>query len=209
MNTNPAHVVTGRARLSYCNLLEPRGSTFNPDADPKYSVTVLVPKSDTATMQRISAAIEAAATAGVTSKWSNQRPPMLKTPVHDGDGQRPSDGLPFGDECKGHWVFTAANTRKPDVVDAACNPIVSPTEIYSGMYGRVGIDFFPYNSGGSKGIGCSLCTVQKLEDGEPLGARSSTAAEDFGDGYGAQFSQPVPQAAPAAPRYNPMTGRYE
>lgn len=222
-NQNPNHVVTGKARLSYCNLVSPKPSQFG--GDPKYSVTILIPKSDVATKQRIDAAIEAATVEGVSKKWQNQRPPKVKNPVHDGDGARPSDGAAFGEECKGCWVVTASNTVKPRVVDIGLNDILDATEIYSGMYGRVGVDFFPYANGGNKGIGCSLINVQKLEDGEPLAARSASAEDDFGQGaptpyqpqapaYGAPqppYAPPAayPTAPAAAPRYNPLTGRYE
>jgi hypothetical protein len=98
------HVVTGRARLSYVHLLQPYANKNS--GEEKYSVTVLVPKSDVATRQRIDAAIEAASQNGV-KLWGG-RPPKVANPVYDGDGTRPSDGMPFGDECKGHWVFTAS-----------------------------------------------------------------------------------------------------
>lgn len=230
---NASHVVTGKVRLSYCNLLEPHASQFG--GDPKYSVTVLVPKSDVGTKAKIDAAIEAATVAGTTSKWEGRRPAMVKNPVHDGDGTRPSDGEPFGEECRGCWVFTASCKNKPRIVDAMLNDILDATEIYSGIYGRVGVDFFPYASAGSKGIGCALVNVQKLADGEALAGQRASADEDFGDGFGAAYSAqnggftPVPDypqgelpfgqptgytTQPAYPqpvqqRFNPMTGRYE
>lgn len=80
------------------------------------------------------------------------------------------------------WVFTASSPqgRRPGVVDANCQPILDPTEIYSGIYGRVAVDFFPYNFAGKQGVGCSLCNVQKLSEGEPLGATRPSAEDDFG-----------------------------
>lgn len=183
----PTQVVTEKVRLSYAHLFTPY--THQPGQEPKYSVTVLVPKSDAATKARIDAAIDAAKQDGMSSKWGGVVPPVLPVPVHDGDGVRPSDGQPFGDECKGHWVFTASSKQPPQVVDSNVQPIIDQTEVYSGMYGRVSVNFFAYNSNGRKGIGCGLNNVQKLQDGEPLGGRSS-AADDFG--------QPV---APAAGAY--------
>lgn len=201
-NNNPQHVVTGRSRLSYAHLFTPYA---NPNGgDPKYSTTVLIPKSDIATLQRIDAAINAAIQAGVASKWNGVRPPQIAIPVHDGDGPRPSDGMPFGEECKGHWVFTASSNQPPQVVDAALNPIINQTEVYSGIYARVSVQFFPYANSGKKGIGCGLGNVQKLEDGEPLGSRTS-ASDDFGDGagYAPAASAPAyqPPAAPQQPVY--------
>lgn len=194
-NQNPQHVVTGRVRLSYVHLFTPYA---NPNGgEPKYSTTILLPKSDVATKQRIDTAIQAAIQAGVASRWNGVRPPQIAIPIHDGDGTRPSDGMPFGDECKGHWVFTASSKQPPQIVDLNLNPIINQTEIYSGIYARVSIQFFPYANSGKKGIGCGLGNVQKLEDGEPLGNRT-TAADDFGGGTG--------MYTPAAPVYPPQQG---
>jgi len=178
-NQNLQSVVTGKVRLSYVHLFNPYAA--QPGAEPKYSVTILLPKSDLVTKQRIDAAINAAIQLGITSKWNGVKPPILHIPVHDGDGVRPSDGMPFGEECKGHWVFTASNKQKVEIVDINLNPIIDQTQIYSGIYARVSVRFFPFNQNGKKGIGCGLGPVQKLEDGEPLGGRI-TAAEAFGSG---------------------------
>ncbi|MEG1869160.1 MAG: DUF2815 family protein [Clostridiales bacterium] len=188
---NPTHVTTDKVRLSYASLFTP--SVGLSGGDPKYNVTVLLPKSDTATKARIDAAIDAAKVAGAEKKWNGVVPPVVPHPVHDGDGRRPSDGAEFGPECKGHWVFTASSKQNqpPKVVDANLNPIIDQTEIYSGIYARVSVDFYPYFAGGKKGVGCGLGNVQKLEDGEPLAGRRSTPEEDF-----ASVSQAAPQVQP-------------
>lgn len=187
-NSNPSHVVTGRVRLSYEHILKPyKSPNADPDDDPKYSVTVLVPKSDTATKAKLDAGIAAAKKRGVeTKKYKNGTPiDKLPTPIWDGDGYRADGYSEFGPEAKGCWVFTASTSldRKPRVVDSSLNDIIDPTQIYSGIYGRVGVDFFPYNFAGKQGVGCSLCNVQKLEDGEPLGAVRASAEDDFGDDF--------------------------
>ena len=184
-NINPTHVVTGKVRFSYEHIMKPYANTStDPSAEPKYSATVLVPKTDTTTMTRINAAIAAAKKRGVETKKYRDGTPLdkLPTPIYDGDGYRADGYTEFGPECKGMWVFTAscAQDRKPGVVDAGGNPILDPTEIYSGIWGRVSVDFFPYNFAGKQGVGCSLCNVQKLADGEPLGASRPSAADDFG-----------------------------
>lgn len=106
-------VLTGEVRLSYANLTTPRAAQQG--GEPKYSVTLLIPKSDAATKADIDAAIQAAANDALAKVWNGARPPMLKVPIYDGDGVRPS-GVPFGDECKGHWVMTASTKNKPQVV---------------------------------------------------------------------------------------------
>ena len=214
------NVTTGRARLSYVHLFKPYA--YQPGQEEKFSVTVLVPKNDVDTKARIDAAIEAAKQKGINEKWNGQCPPIVPTPVYDGDGVRPSDGMPFGPECKGHWVFTASAKEDypPEVVDKMGNPIINHSEVYSGIYGRVNVSFFPYAFGGKKGIGCGLGPVQKLEDGEPLGGSAPTAAQVFGAPQPAQaaqqtyqqpaqqtYQQPAQQATyMAAPAVDPITG---
>lgn len=198
------NVTTNEVRLSYVHLFKPYA--YMPGQEEKFSVTVLVPKTDTDTMGRINAAIEAAKARGVADKWNGQCPPIIPTPVYDGDGVRPSDGMAFSPECKGHWVFTASAKvdYPPEVVDAMSNPIINQSEVYSGMYGRVNVSFYPYSFGGKKGIGCSLGPVQKIRDGEVLGGSMPKAASVFGapqgqaqsafnSGYAAQ--QPSTQPA--------------
>lgn len=206
----PTNVTTGQVRLSYVHLFTPYASKQGQEA--KYSVTILLPKSDIATKQRIDAAINAAIQEGISSKWNGVRPPQVKNPIWDGDGVR-QNGEPFGPECKGHWVFTASTRQQPAIVDLNLNPIINQSEIYSGIFARVNINFFPYFNSGNKGIGCGLGPVQKIADGEPLGGQMSAEAA-FGNDAGAigfgfntpqpAYTQPAPQ-----PNYNkPNYGAY-
>lgn len=197
-NQNPTRVVTGRVRLSFVHLFTPYK---NPNAtEPKYSATILLPKSDVATKQRIDAAISAAIEMGVSKTWNGVRPPMIAIPVYDGDGVRPSDGMPFGDECKGHWVFTASSKQAPQIVDAQLNPIIDQTQVYSGMYAHVSMNFFPYLNSGKRGIGCGLGNVQKVADGEPLGGRTN-AQDDFAPVQQPGYGQQAPGYRPPQPNY--------
>lgn len=193
-------VLTGEVRLSYVNLTTPRAPQQG--GEPKYSVTLLIPKTDAATIANINASIKAAYEDGVSKKWGGAHP-TPKQIVHDGDGLRPS-GLPFGDECKGHWVLTASTKSKPQVVgidNLDCE--LAPSDIYSGMYARVTINFFTYDTAGSKGVGCGLGNVLKTRDGEAL-AGGASAASDF-EGLGQSFTA-QPAAVPAyQPQYNPVT----
>lgn len=189
---DPVKVLTGEVRLSYVHLTTPRASQQG--GELKYSVTLLIPKTDTATKADIDASINAAAADAVTKAWNGARPPVLKIPIYDGDGVRPS-GEPFGEECRGHWVMTASTVNRPQVVGIDnINCELAPSDIYSGMYGRVTIRFFGYSNSGNKGIGCGLGNVLKTRDGEPLSGQAS-AASDFA-GIGAS-----PVVAPATPAY--------
>ena len=202
------NITTGEARLSYIHAFKPYA--HKPGDTPKYSVTILVPKNDYTTKQRIDAAIAAATADGIASKWSGVRPPLLPTPVHDGDLPRPSDGMPYGEECRGHWVFTASNVDPIKVVDLSVQPILNQSDVYSGMYGRVAVKFYAYNSNGKKGIGCGLSNIQKTRDGEALGSRTS-AEEDFADSaqYAQQVGTPPVQGGYASPQAQPINQSYQ
>lgn len=196
----PTKVLTGEVRLSYANLTAPRASQQG--GEPKYGVTLLIPKTDTATLKDIELSMNAAYEDGVSKKWGGAHP-QKKVILHDGDGLRPS-GLPFGDECKGHYVITASTKNKPQVVGIDnVNCELAPNDIYSGMYARVTLNFFPYDTAGSKGVGCGLGNVMKTRDGEPLSGGAS-AASDFAD-VGAAIA-PTPQVT-AQPQVNPITGQ--
>lgn len=212
---DPMKVLTGECRLSYCNLTTPRAAQQG--GEPKYSVTLLIPKTDVATKADIDAAIQAAANEALSKVWNGARPPQLRVPIYDGDSVRPS-GVPFGDECKGHWVMTASTKNKPQVVGIDnINCELAPSDIYSGMYARVTIRFFGYSNSGNKGIGCGLGNVMKTRDGEALAGSASASVDFAGVGaapaaapaYGVNPTAPaapaygVNPAAPAAPAYQP------
>lgn len=199
---DPKRVLTPECRLSYANLVTPKASQSNPGAEPKYSVTLLIPKS-TGVKAELDAAIEAAAQEAVASKWNGARPPRLESVVHDGDGYRPS-GDKFGPECAGCWVVTASSRVKPYVCGMDnINCELAPTDIYSGMYARVSINFYGYAAAGKRGVGCGLRGVMKTRDGEPLSAAVVTASEFSGVGNAAG----APAPAPAPYRVDPITGK--
>lgn len=207
MTNNPAHIVLHGVRLSYVHFDKPYAA--QPGAEPKYSCTVLVPKSPAENKAKIDAAI-AAATSRAIEKYGRAFPAAPKVSVHDGDGVRPSDGQPFGDECKGCWVFTASSKQPVRVVDLNIQDILDPTQIYSGMYANVGVTFFGYNAPQNKGIGVALDNVQKIAEGEALGGARASAEDDFaGDaapampaGYGAPAAPPAMPAGYGYPGYH-------
>lgn len=195
---DPKKVLTPECRLSYANLVTPKAPINNPGAEPKYSVTLLIPKS-TNIIDELRASENAAAEDAVNTKWKGVRPAKLESVIHDGDGVRPS-GEPFGAECKGCWVITASSKSKPYVCGADnINCELAPTDIYSGMYARVTINFYGYFAAGRRGVGCGLRGVMKTRDGEPLSGAVVTASEFAGVG-----NSPTTQSAPAI---NPITGQ--
>ena len=174
---NPTKVITGPdTRWSYCNAWEPKAIN---GGTPKYSVSLIIPKSDTKTIEKVRAAIQAAYDEGQGKLKGNGKsvPPLssIKTPLRDGDVERPDD------EAYANAYFINANSASaPGIVDAACQPIIDTSEVYSGVYGRASINFYAFNSNGNKGIACGLNNLQKIRDGESLGGKSR-AEDDFAD----------------------------
>ena len=172
---NPTKVITGvNTRWSYVNAWEPK--SINGDA-PKYSVSLIIPKSDTKTIEKIQAAIQAAYDEGQGKLKGNGKSvpalSVLKTPLRDGDAERPDD------EAYADSYFINANSgTAPGIVDADRQPILERSEVYSGVYGRASINFYAFNSNGNKGIACGLNNLQKIKDGEPLGGKFR-AEDDF------------------------------
>lgn len=170
---NSTKVITGKVRFCYVNVFEP--TAMNEGDTPKYNICVLIPKSDTATIDKINKAVEAAKEAGKAklADKNGRIPANLKLPMRDGDVERPDDPA-----FEGHYFINANSMRQPSIVDRALNPIMTRDEFYSGCYGRASINFYAFNVS-SKGIAAGLNNLQKLEDGEML-AGGSTAEEDFG-----------------------------
>ena len=172
---NPMKVITGPdTRWSYANVWEPK--SINGGA-PKYSVSLIIPKSDTRTVTKIKAAIEAAYREGESKLKGNGKSvpalSVIKTPLRDGDLERPDDAA-----YANAYFINANATSAPGIVDADLNPIMTRSEVYSGVYGRASITFYAFNSSGNKGIACGLNNLQKMRDGEPLGGKAS-AESDF------------------------------
>ncbi len=172
-------ITTGKVRFSYCNLFTPRA--VQEGATPKYSVTLLIPKSDKATMQKIKTAMDEAKQKFMASNSGKKLPTNLKSTLHDGDGERPNGGE-FGEECKGCYVITVSSNNKPVLVHADKTPLTDPQELYSGCYGRAIINFYVYDTQGNKGISAGLNGIMKLYDGEPLGGGVVTDS-DWDDGW--------------------------
>ena len=192
MNANT--ITIGECRLSYVHVFKPYSSM--PGQDPKFSLVALLPKSNVKAKAQIDAAIEAARQIGLQSKWNGQAPAILANTVHDGDGVK-QNGETYGEECRGHWVINcnANPDHPPRVVDAQLQPVINESEIYSGIYGWININFYPYFFSGKKGIGCGLNHVMKTRDGQPLGG-SAPSVEDAFAGV----------TIPTGPKVDPITG---
>jgi hypothetical protein len=166
---NKNKVVTGLVRFSYANVHAPRSIN---GGDAKYSVSIIIPKSDKKTIKEIGDAIVNAISDG-KAKFGGKIPSNLKTPLRDGDTDRAED-----EAYKNAFFINANSKEKPGLVDKNVNPILEPAEFYSGCYGRASLTFYAFNTNGNRGIACSLGNLQKLQDGEALSGRSK-AEDDF------------------------------
>lgn len=172
---NPMKVITGpTTRWSYANVWEPKSIN---GGTPKYSVSLIIPKSDKVTVEKIKKAIQAAYEEGQSKLKGNGKSvpslSVIKTPLRDGDLERPDD------EAYANSYFINANSATaPGIVDADRNTIIDRSEVYSGVYGRASINLYAFNSNGNKGIACGLNNLQKIKGGEPLGGKSR-AEDDF------------------------------
>lgn len=169
MENNKTKVVTGMVRFSYANVWEAKSIN---GSDEKYSVSLIIPKTDKKTIAQIEAAIESAKQDG-KAKFGGKIPANLKLPLRDGDIDRSED-----DAYKNSYFVNANSKERPGIVDKGVKPILDQSEFYSGCYGRASITFYAFNQNGNKGIACGLQNLQKLLDGEPLSARSR-AEDDF------------------------------
>ena len=169
--------VTVKARLSFVHLFKPHAIVEG--QTPKYSVALLIPKSDKVSVDKIKGAVEAAKANYLEKHPGAQIPARPRSVVYDGDGVRES-GEEFGPECKGCYVVNASSLSKPVVVDIDKNPILDEQEVYSGCYGKAVINFYYYDTAGNKGISAGLNGIMKTADGEPLSA-SGVSDSDWDD----------------------------
>ena len=173
----PTKIITGICRMSYLYALVPHDN--GDGKEPRYSVSLMIPKTDTKTIADVKAAIKAAYEDGTAKLRGSGKtvPPLeaIKQPLRDGDLERPDDPV-----YAGMYFINASNPRKPGIVDKYCRPIMDDSEIYSGMYGRASVSFYAFNSSGNRGIACGLNNLMKTADGERLSGGAS-AEEDFAE----------------------------
>mgnify|MGYP002796466356 FL=1 len=166
----------GEVRFSYTAVFQPKK---NDDGTPsKYGVCIIIPKEDTETVNLVKEAIDAAKQRGKMEKWGGKIPANVKSCLRDGDIDREDD-----EAFAGCYFLNASSRNKPGVKvleDGVVSDALDDEDFYSGCYGAVTLDFFPYESSGNKGVGAGLNNVIKTRDGDRLsGGRS--ADEDFAD----------------------------
>lgn len=170
-------VVTGEIRLSYANIWEPKASEEG--GKLKYSTAILIPKTDKETIKKINAAVEEAKKIGITKckGWKGRIPAgqNFKTPLRDGDEEKPDD-----DTYVGHYFFNASSDKKPQIVDRNNNEVMDKESVYSGCFCRVAVNFYPFDTR-SNGVAAGLNAIKFLRDGDALGGGRIDVNEAFGD----------------------------
>ena len=162
-------VITGLVRLSYANVWEPKSIK---GGDPKYSCSIIIPKTDAETVNAINDAIDCAIKEGI-GKFSGKIPSKgsLKLPLRDGDTERDDENY------NGCYFINANSKTAPQIVDKQVRPILDRSEVYSGVYAYVSLSFYAFNTNGNRGVACGLGNIQKVRDGEPLGGHTSASSE--------------------------------
>lgn len=165
-------VITGKVRLSYAHVWEP--AAIGDSKEVKYSAALLIPKTDTVTIDKINAAVAAAKEAG-KSKWGGKIPAKLKLPLRDGDEEKPDD-----DAYAGCYFLNATSKSKPGIVDLGLKEIDDESKVYSGSIVKASLNFYAFDNAGNRGIAVGLNNLLLINSGEPL-AGGSSAQDDFAD----------------------------
>lgn len=163
-------------RLAYVHLEEPRAAAEG--AEPKYSVTMIIPKNH----QQV-AEIKAAMQSAIANKWGGKPPKGLRSPLRDGDATDDSGERVKGAEYTDCYFMSASNKKPVECVAGKDRARASSEHMRGGNYGSVKVGFYGYDTAGNRGVGCGLNGVWITRRGEPLGAASEpwaeTEVEDF------------------------------
>ena len=167
-------ITTKKVRFSYVRVFEP--TAMNEGDTKKYSVSILIPKTDKATVKAIKDAIQSALELGKSKHFGGVLPKKWENPLRDGDEEK--DGA----EYQGMYFINAKRKEKqgaPLVINGAKQYITEKEELYSGCYGNVAISLFSYEFTGKYGVGVGLNAIQKTKEGERLDGGASIDDFDF------------------------------
>ena len=147
---NPTKVITGpNTTFSYLNCFEPKAIQ---GGTPKYSVSLIIPKSDTKTIEKIKAAIQAAYEEGQSKLKGNGKSipalSVLKTPLRDGDEERPDDeaypilgDLSIKDTTNSTKVFKASSSSALSMYSSSTERLVPIAIPYSSSIAFIDTEF--------------------------------------------------------------------
>lgn len=179
--TTSTKVITGKVRLSYCSVFEAKSVD---GGEEKFSTAILIPKSDKVTLGKIKAVVDLLKKQAM-DKNNGKLPAKFHTPLRDGDEEADEKG----DDYVGHFFMNASSKNKPGIAkpvgknadgSTKFQEITDTTEVYSGCYAKVSVNFYLFDTKGNKGIAAGLNNVVKVQDGDFLGGRASLK-DDFAD----------------------------
>jgi len=192
--------VFGKCRFSYCNVFEARET---PSGDKKFSVSVLIPKEDEQLVAKVKKEIENAKSTGIekgTFTKAQVAASTFKLPLRDGDAE--VEGGARGPEYKGMFFFNAASKNRPGVVGRdARTELMDADEFYSGVWGNIDVNFYPFAAKGpsgavvSRGVAAGLNNLMKTDEDARLDGRQR-AEDAFG---GMEEGEEATETADAGP----------
>jgi hypothetical protein len=167
-------ILTPPGVSSFLNLIKPRA--FAENSEPRFSITLIFDKA--AQAREEFKELEKGIDAAVKERWPNKVPPNLKSPFREG-GEKAGvyEGYHKGDIFISPW-----SKDKPGVVNAMRQDIIDFSDIYAGWLARANVRPFAYETGGNRGVGLFLDSVQFLREGKRLDGRKA-ASESFPDDF--------------------------
>lgn len=177
MNDNKNFVVSPAGRMAWPRLLKP-------DERGKYSVDILIPKSDpgrAAFVKRVRE-LQAAAAGSETIGEKARYGLMDGDTMEDANGCLKKDSRP---EYAGCIVVRGKTKRPPTICDESGNQVIEESEVYGGRWAQVSVEFY-YQSFKDeqtkmtkKMVCCSLRAVKLGRHDERFGGGFDTS-DDFG-----------------------------
>jgi hypothetical protein len=179
------HTPTGRASFLYCfePMQPPKDAKGELSGKPKYKVSLLIPKGDSAKLDPIRKLVREVATKAFGGKDKDGKPididavmrhPKFNQPVHDGDVEKPELA-----EYAGHFFLNCNSAQKPGVVDqTGKRQITDPNEVFSGCFIRCKVSVSAFAHTGNRGVTFYLNSIQLVRPGPRLGLERD-ATKDF------------------------------
>lgn len=180
----------GKKRLVRFSHLHVHSAHLNQESKKlEYSVQLWIPKANVEDKAALDQAY--AEQLALYKKQDGEPGPEFHNPIKDGDTLKDKKGKPK--PVPGHWVVGAKTLAKnkdgsdnppPEVVGTERDANgelkkLTASQVKSGDWGRASINL-KFFTEGKGGIGVYLNSLQKVQDGDPLGGRRS-ATQEFGD----------------------------